>query len=246
MKPQLQTLLLFASAAGMALAGISCKATGRSGRNARLMATPVAASEFKFPTLATLAAARKRGLAAVSNAGGKEPMLFYINIYPTQPNDGDNVVSPACGKIPTVELGISYDSASANEPPKAAGFYLKPDPGTGCEYKDELTMEASRALDAFIGMRPLDEVGDLQTIVKLEPADFLKMNESTIKLQDMSAWNLFIKTILIPLTMDSAQYQIDALCRDQSISSAWYAAIDGKRIVDGDVRKDSQVCGSAG
>ncbi|MEY4631899.1 MAG: hypothetical protein RIQ81_2019 [Pseudomonadota bacterium] len=240
MEPTFKVPGLIACAMIVTASATACKATGRRSDTSNILSAQVPASELKMPTVATLTEARKRALAAVANAGGKEPALVYINIYPTVGEGG----ASTCPKVPTVELGISYDPPSKDEPPKAAGFYLKPDPAANCQPKDELMMDASRALDAFIGMRPLDEVGTLASLVKVEPADFVKMNAATIKFEEMRAWNMFIKTILIPATMDSAQYQVDALCVDQSVASAYYAAIDGKRVTTGDDdRADAPLCG---
>ena len=68
----------------IAVAGLQgCKSTGRRGQADVMQAKTYPSSQMEFPTLATLSAARIRGLAAVSNAGGKEPTLVYINLYPS-------------------------------------------------------------------------------------------------------------------------------------------------------------------
>lgn len=219
----------------IAVAGLhGCKSTGRRGQADVMEAKTYPSSQMEFPTLATLSAARLRGLAAVSNAGGKEPTLVYINLYPS-----DNA---ACARHTTVEFGISYDTGNKDDQSRAAGFYLKADPANKCSAKEELVMDASRALDAFLGMRPLDESGSLETSVKIDPADFLKKSAATIKFEDSKAWNVFLKTMLGPVTLDSVQYQVEMLCLDDSVASALFMATDGSRIQTGDGSDKDSLC----
>lgn len=211
-----------------------CKSTGRRSQAEVMQAKTYPSSQMEFPTLATLSAARIRGLAAVTNAGGKEPTLVYINLYPSD--------DAACARYTTVELGISYDTGNKDDQSRAAGFYLKADPAHGCAAKDELVMDASRALDAFLGMRPLDESGSLESSVKIGPADFLKKSAATIKFEESKAWNVFLKTMLGPATLDSVQYQVEMLCSDDSVASALFMATDGSRIHTGDDSDKESLC----
>lgn len=232
-----RTIILPALATAAMIAGTTmtgCKSTGRRGDRAVVRAASLPAAQLDFPTIAQLSAARTRGLVAVSNAGGKEPMLGTINMYPSQ--------DAGCPKSVTVEMGISYDSGTKEEPSRAAGFYLKPDPANGCKYRDELVMDAGRALDAFIGTRPLDELGALEENVKLDPKKFLEKASDAIRLQDSKAWNLFIKTLLGPVTMDSVQYTIEMLCMDESVGDAFFKATDGSRIPRGSEPEEGPVC----
>jgi hypothetical protein len=219
----------------IAMAGLhGCKSTGRRSQAEVMQAKTYPSTQMEFPTLATLSAARIRGLAAVSNSGGKEPTLVYINIYPSD--------DAACAKHTTVELGISYDTGNKNDQSRAAGFYLKADPANGCAGKDELVMDASRALNAFLGMRPLDEMGSLETSVKIGPSDFLKKSAATIKFEESKAWNVFLKTMLGPVTLDSVQYQVEMLCSDDSVASALFMATDGSRIQTDDGVETGSLC----
>mgnify|MGYP006276398231 CR=1 FL=1 len=212
----------------------SCKTTGRHGNAAGLRAASLPADQLDFPTVKQLSAARTRALAAVSNAGGKEPQLGTINMYPSG--------EPACPKFVTVEIGISYDSGTKEDSSRAAGFYLKPDPENRCASKDELVMNAGRAIDAFLGTRPIDDVGTLESMVKLDPKEFLKVASRSVRLQDSKAWNVFIKTLLNPATMDSVQYVVEMQCLDDSIGDAYFKAADGSRIQRGEEPEEGPVC----
>jgi len=226
--------VLAASALIAAGAMSGCKSTGRRNDAAGLRAASLPAEQLDFPTVKQLSAARTRALAAVSNAGGKEPQLGTINMYPSR--------EPACPKSVTVEIGISYDSGSKQDSSRAAGFYLKPDPENRCASKDELVMDAGRALDAFLGTRPIDDVGTLESTVKLDPKEFLKVASRSVRLQDAKAWNVFIKTLLNPATMDSVQYVVEMQCLDDSIGDAFFKATDGSRIQRGEEPEEGPVC----
>ena len=210
---------------------VACKSTGRKNL-AHVQALESVPSVWnsgpnhELPTIATLIAGRARAIAAVINAGGKDPVLVYINIYPSG--------IPRCATNTTVEFGISYNTSNMDDQARAAGFYVKPDPDKACAAKDDLLMDASRALDAFLGMRPIDESGFMDASIKIEPAALLKKEITGIKIEDFlktaKAWNLFLKTILGPSTIDSLQYQIEMLCRDDTAAGAIFSATDGTAI----------------
>ena len=211
-----------------------CKSTGNRNRSGIMEAKTYPASQMQFPTLTELSAARSRAIEAVSHAGGKDPVLVYINMYPAE--------NEPCKKNTTIEFGISYDTGNKDDQARAAGFYLKPNPKNQCTATDELVMDASRALNAFLGMRPIDESGPLKSSIQIEPSEFMKKSATTLKLEDSKAWNLFIKTMLGPITLDSVQYQMDMLCTDDSIASALFMAADGSRIKTGDEEETGPLC----
>ncbi len=210
---------------------VGCKSTGKKNL-AHVQALETASNDrivgpnHELPSIATLIAARARAIAAVTNAGGKDPVLVYINIYPSG--------MARCTANTTVEFGISYNTSNADDQARAAGFYVKPDSDNACSAKDDLLMDAARALDAFLGMRPIDESGFMDASIKIEPAALLKKEIAGIKIEDSlktaKAWNLFLKTILGPSTIDSLQYQIEMLCRDDTAAGAIFSATDGTAI----------------
>lgn len=211
------------------LAISACKATGgsRSALESAIQPPSLPHTAMKWPTVSQLTEIRAEALRAVTSAKGKNPTVVYINMYPAS-----TAGSSGCADQVAVELGLSYDPENSDDQPRAAGFYSKPDETKNCSRQSELIMDAGRAIDNFLGMRPIDETGKLSDLVKLEPAKFLDNMRGTIKLDNSRAWNLFLKTILTPDTLDSVQYQIEMLCLDRTTATGVYNAGDGKPAAD--------------
>lgn len=217
----------------------ACKVTGRgrSGLDSAVQMAALPHSKLVWPTLPQIDSWRSEALKAVTAAGGKNPTLVYINIYPAA--QGKDF---ACPNHVQLELGLSYDSGNQEDPPRAAGFYIAPDKTKNCSMKFDLVMDAGRAIDNFLGMRPIDETGSLKDLVKVEPKKLLADMAGPIKLENTSAWNLFLKTILTPETLDSVQYQVEMLCLDRSTATAIYDARTGEPLAESPSVKDAPLC----